>query len=277
MINAIRVEAPAKVNLVLQVGPRRGDGLHELCSLFASIELHDVVMVEPAGDVDAVLCPGVRGPNLAEAALEAFRSETQADLPPLRVTIEKRIPVAAGLGGGSADAAAVLCAANQLAGDLLDDDRLRQLGAALGSDVPSQIRPAHALVTGTGEKVELVELQAMWLVLVPSARGLATADVYAEADRLGTTRARLDPAALRKLAGQPAEAIAGALENDLQAAALALRPELEGTLAALTEAGALGTIVAGSGPTVFGVFGDPEGAEGAAAKIQGAMVSGLRS
>jgi 4-diphosphocytidyl-2-C-methyl-D-erythritol kinase len=277
VIDAIRVEAPAKVNLVLQVGPRRDDGLHELCSLFASIELHDVVMVEPAGDVDAVLCPGVQGPNLAEAALEAFRSQTRADLPPLRVTIEKRIPVAAGLGGGSADAAAVLCAANQLAGDLLDDDRLRQLGAALGSDVPSQIRPAHALVTGTGEKVELVELVAMWLVLVPSARGLATSDVYAEADRLGTTRARLDPDALRKLAGQPAEAIGRALENDLQAAALALRPELEGTLAALTEAGALGTIVAGSGPTVFGFFADLEGAERAAAKIQGAMVSGLRS
>src|SRR4051794_15438503 len=102
--------APAKVNLVLRVGPRRPDGLHDICSLFASLDLADEVTVEEAS-ADEVACPGVDGPNLAHAAIEAFRDAVAPDLPPLRVTIGKRIPIAAGLGGGSADAAAVLRAA----------------------------------------------------------------------------------------------------------------------------------------------------------------------
>src|SRR5205085_9825900 len=121
------------------------------------------------------------------------------------------------------------------------------------------------------------QLPAMWLVLVPSAHGLATADVYAEADRTGTTREALDPDALRAVAGQRVEAIAGALENDLQAAALTLRPELEEPLAALREAGALGTLVAGSGPTVLGLFAQSQAAESPAAEIDGPIVTGLPS
>src|SRR5204862_1465730 len=101
----IRELAPAKVNLVLRIGPVAANGLHEVCSLFASLELHDVVEVREA-DADAVVCPGVDGPNLAEAAIRAFRARPPA-LPPLEVRIDKRIPVAAGLGGGSGDAAAV--------------------------------------------------------------------------------------------------------------------------------------------------------------------------
>jgi 4-diphosphocytidyl-2-C-methyl-D-erythritol kinase len=269
----IRETAPAKVNLVLHVGPRRADGLHELCSLFASLELHDVVTVEPA-DVDEVVCAAVGGPNLAAAAVEAYRS--QADVPPLRVTIEKQIPVAAGLGGGSADAAAVLRAANRLAGDELDEAALSALAARLGSDVPSQVRPGHALVGGTGEAVEPVSLPPMWLVLVPAADGLPTRDVYAEADRIGTARERLDPAPVRDLAGRPLEALAGALENDLQPAALSLRPELAHRLDELRAAGALGALVSGSGPTAFGVFADPEAAERAAARFERPIVTRLR-
>jgi 4-diphosphocytidyl-2-C-methyl-D-erythritol kinase len=273
---AIREEAPAKANLVLHVGARRANGLHEVSSLFASLELHDVVTVEAAGDADEVVCPGVDGPNLAAAALDAFRSGTGADLPPLRVAIEKRIPVAAGLGGGSADAAAALRAANELAGRPLDDDGLRKVAAPLGSDVPSQVRPAHALVGGTGEEVEPVALPPMWLVLVPSASGLSTADVFAEADRLGTTRDRLDGDVLRELAGRPVDVIARALENDLQAAALSLRPDLEQTLDALRSHGALGALVSGSGPTAFGVFADAQAAGRAGGAIPRAIVTGLR-
>src|SRR3954469_14023977 len=103
----IRESAPAKVNLILHVGRRRADGLHDICSLFASLDLADHVTVEPAG-ADEVICAGVGGPNLAQAAVEALRADAARELPPLRVTIDKRIPVAAGLGGGSADAAAVL-------------------------------------------------------------------------------------------------------------------------------------------------------------------------
>src|SRR3954463_13894905 len=145
----IRETAPAKANLVLQVGPRRADGLHELCSLFASLELADGVTVE-AAEADEVLCPGVVGPNLAQAAIESFRAAVAGELQPLRVAIDKRIPVAAGLGGGSADAAAVLRGANHIAGDPLTGEELVELAAQLGSDVPSQVDPRHELVRGGG-------------------------------------------------------------------------------------------------------------------------------
>jgi 4-diphosphocytidyl-2-C-methyl-D-erythritol kinase len=249
----IRERAPAKVNLLLHVGSRRPDGLHELCSLFASIDLADDVTVERA-DVDEVRCVGVEGPNLALAAVERFRAELAPELPPLRVTIEKRIPVAAGLGGGSADAAAALRAANELAGRPADVAGLRALGARLGADVPSQIEPRHALVTGAGEGVEPVELPPMTLLLVPDEEGLSTADVYAQADALGTTRPELDAERVRELATRPLYELAAVLENDLEGAAVSLRSELSDRMDRLREAGALTARVTGSGPTVFGVF-----------------------
>jgi len=249
----ISEHAPAKVNLLLHVGPRRGDGLHELCSLFATIDLADELTVE-AANADEVVCAGVEGPNLALAAVERFRAEAAPDLPPLRVVIEKRIPVAAGLGGGSADAAAVLRAANRLAGEPLTVDKLRELGAALGADVPSQVEPRHALVTGAGEVVEPVALPPMTLLLVPDAKGLSTADVYAQAEALGTTRQELDADRVRDLAGRALYELAAVLENDLEAAAVSLRPELTERMDMLREAGALTARVTGSGPTVCGVF-----------------------
>ena len=249
----IRERAPAKVNLLLHVGPTRDDGLHELCSLFASIDLADTVTVEKA-EADEVVCPDVEGPNLALTAVRAFRADAAPELPPLRIEIEKRIPVAAGLGGGSADAAAVLRAANELAGRPLDPDGLRVLAMRVGADVPSQIEPRHALVTGAGENVAPVELPPMTLVLVADDDGLATADVYRRADELGTTRAALDPGRVREIASRPLFELAAVLENDLEAAAVALRPELAARLDALRDAGALTARVTGSGPTVFGVF-----------------------
>jgi len=261
----IRERAPAKVNLLLHVGPRRADGLHELCSLFASIDLADELTVEPA-DADEVVCPGVEGPNLALAAVERFRADAAPELPPLRVTIDKRVPVAAGLGGGSADAAAVLRAANELAGRPLAPDALRALGAKVGADVPSQVEPRHALVTGAGEVVEPVALPPMTLLLVPDLAGLSTAEVYAQADSLRTTRDTLDPDHARALAGRPLAELAAALENDLEGAAVALRPALSGRMEALRQAGALAARVTGSGPTVFGVF-----PAGEAPELEGAI------
>jgi 4-diphosphocytidyl-2-C-methyl-D-erythritol kinase len=269
----IRERAPAKVNLVLQVGPRRADGLHELCSLFASLALADELDIEPA-DSDEIVCRGVTGPNLARTAIDAFRGAV-GNLPPLRVVVEKRIPVAAGLGGGSADAAAVLRAANEIAGGPLTADELRALGARIGADVPSQVEPRHALVTGAGEHVEPVDLPDMALVLVPADKGLSTADVYAEADRIPSTRPQLDPQALRTLAAAPLAALARAMENDLEAAALSLRPGLTRTLAALREAGALTALISGSGPTAFGVFTSAAEAESAAEAIPGALPTPL--
>ena len=289
-MKALRERAPAKVNLLLHVGPKRADGLHEICSLFASVELADELRVPPSEEVgekadiargrsdgDLVSCEGVDGSNLVHTALAAFRRQTGAELPPLAVIIEKRIPVAGGLGGGSADAAAALRIANELAGRPLGPDALRRVGATVGADVPSQIQPGHALVTGAGEVVEPIELPSMALVLVPQAGGLRAAEVYAEADRLGSPRPILDPAAVRVLAAQPLDALAPRLQNDLEPAVLSLRPDLEGPLGALRRAGALAALVTGSGPTVFGVFRDRAAAGAAAAEIPGALVSALRS
>lgn len=269
--------AHAKVNLVLRVGSPRADGLHPICSLFAALELADEIAVGlGAAATDEVLCPGVEGENLAARALAAFRAAApDVPLPPLRIEIRKRIPVAAGLAGGSADAAAVLRAANELAGSPLTADELRGIAAGLGSDVPSQVEPAHAIVAGAGEQVERVDLPPMTLVLVAQDEGLSTAAVYGELDRLrdgasdGGPADRLASDPLRRLAGSSLERIAAGLANDLQPAALSLRPELSESLALLNDAGALAAQVSGSGPTTFGLFADRVAAERAAATIDG--------
>jgi 4-diphosphocytidyl-2-C-methyl-D-erythritol kinase len=293
----------AKVNLVLQVGAPRDDGLHPICSLFASIDLADELHGGPTGfGADSVECPGVTGQNLAADALAAFRERAGAAMPPVGVRVAKRIPVAAGLGGGSADAAAMLRMANRIAGDPLDAPALREIAADLGSDVPSQVEPRHALVQGVGELVEPIDLPPLALVLLPDANGLSTGAVYAELDRRRGWRDRLDPDAIRDLAraaaaadpaaldpasaepdpgapaaaADPAATLAAALHNDLQPAALSLRPELEQRLEALTAAGALGSLVSGSGPTTFGLFSDRAAADAAAERLDGAIVAALR-
>ena len=261
--------APAKVNLVLRVGPPGPDGRHQVASLFASLDLADALTIEEA-ERDEVICPGVEGENLAARALAAFRA-AGGEPPPLRVAIEKRIPVAAGLGGGSADAAAVLRMAERLAP--IGDEALLRTAAALGSDVPSRLHPAHAVVTGTGERVEPVSLPEMALVLVPSAQGLSTAEVFAELDRLRPTAPQPDPAGLRELAAGPVEAVAEALENHLERAALSLRPEVSEILGALRDTGALGARITGSGPTAFGVYPGRGVAQAAAEQLPGALVA----
>lgn len=267
----IRELAPAKVNLVLRIGPVAPNGLHEVCSLFASLDLADEVEVEPAAE-DSIECEGVEGPNLASAAVERLRQYAPS-LPPLRVRITKRIPVAGGLAGGSADAAAVMRAANSFHELPFDDDQLREIAAPLGSDVPSQIVPAHAVVTGTGEQIARADLPGMALVLVPAELGLATADVFTKADQMGLPRPSLEPADLHALAREPVNVIAARLENDLQPATLRLRPELAQTIELLLGTGALGAQVSGSGPTVFGVFPDRESAEQARLRIPEALVT----
>ena len=275
----LRELAYAKLNLVLHVGPRRDDGLHPLCSLFASIDLADELTAEPleAGD-DVVECQGVPGHNLAARALTEFRSRAGRELPPLALTIRKRIPVAAGLGGGSADAAATLRIANELSGQALAEEELLLLAADLGSDVPSQLVPRHALVHGTGERIEPIELPAFTAVVVPDQEGLSTAAVYAELDRLDAARADLDAARLKDIAASAAgpRDLAAALENDLQRAALSLRPDLEPALDALRDARALGAAVSGSGPTCFGLYEDRAAAEAAASAIPGSLVTESR-
>jgi len=258
----LRLSAPAKLNLCLYLGPRREDGLHELCSLFEPLALADRIEVSEA-ERDEVLCPGVKGENLAARALGALR-EAGWTGPPLRIEIEKRIPVAAGLGGGSADAAAVLrLAAGEVAG-------LEENAAGLGADVPSQLVPAPALVQGAGERVErLPEPAPHAVVLLPGGGGLSTAEVFAEADRLGLGRSSEE---LDRLAGE-LRAVAGGgaspleypelLVNDLEAPARSLRPAIGEALEALRGAGAPVALLSGSGPTAVGLFPGPAAARAA--------------
>ena len=273
----VHERAYAKLNLILHVGPPRRDGLHPLCSLFASIELADELYGGPSeSGEDRVECAGVEGRNLVLDAIEAFRNRTGAPPGPVSVRIAKRIPVSAGLGGGSADAAAALRIVNRMSDLPLDPAELRELAEELGSDVPSQVEPAHALVQGVGEQVERVKLPPLVAVLVHSPKGLSTADVYAELDRLGGGRGDLDPGPLRRIASAAPAELAAAVENDLEPAALSLRPELRTTLETLRTSGALGAAVSGSGPSCFGLFDSSATAEAAAASIPGALVAALR-
>ncbi len=260
------IHAPAKLNLCLYLGRAREDGLHELCSLFEPLALADLIEVAPA-ERDEVICPGVEGENLAAQALAGLR-ERGWEHEPLRIEIEKRVPVAAGLGGGSGDAAAVLRLA---AGEVAD---LPQLAAELGADVLSQLRPSLALVRGAGEHVSpLPDPAEHAAVLLPGGGGLSTAEVFAEADRLGLGRSaqELDELAvrLREVAGAGTSPLTykELLVNDLEEAALSLRPDIGEALQALRVAGAPIAILSGSGPTAVGLFPDLAAAEAAAESL----------
>jgi 4-diphosphocytidyl-2-C-methyl-D-erythritol kinase len=265
--------APAKINLGLFLGPARAqDGRHELVTVMQSVSLADELTLEPAdGDAreDQVFCPGVpaaAGENLAGAALRAFRESSGWKAPPLRLSIVKRIPVAAGLGGGSADAAAALRLARYASG-IGDEQLLRELGAALGADVPAQISPGCWLASGAGERLQKLPQPSFIaeLLVLPADAELATRDVYAEADRLGLGRSPGELAdRLRELrdawskpareGGHVGPVASELLHNDLQDAALALCPEIADSLNEARRAGADLALVSGSGPTVVGLF-----------------------
>jgi 4-diphosphocytidyl-2-C-methyl-D-erythritol kinase len=292
-MTALRALAPGKVNLALYLGPARADGLHELVSLIESLSLADELTLEELpgaaltaaapgtsgaacdAGLDEVVCAGVEGPNLAGEALGAFRAASGWDGPPQRLTIAKRVPVAAGMGGGSGDAAATLRLAAHAAGRDPDDPLLRQLAPRLGADVPSQLAPGPTLVAGAGEQVQaLPALPPHGVLILPSGERLATADVYREADRLGLARAPRElaerrAALLAALGG--GELPAGLLVNDLEPAARSLCPAIEPALAAARDAGADQALVSGSGPTVAGIFRGADGearAERAAAALR---------
>ncbi len=267
----MELRAPAKLNLCLYLGPRRDDGLHELASVFEPLSLEDRLVVTDAGR-DEVVCPGVTGLNLAAEALRLLRSEGW-QRPPVRIEIEKRIPVQAGLGGGSADAAAVL----RLAVGEVDD--LAGLAILLGADVPSQIDPVPCLVEGVGQKLtSLPPPAAHWIVLLPFAEGLPTGSVFTEADRLGLGRPQdeLDEMSGRLWAvasgGVSPLAYPGLLVNDLEPAAIMLKPEIGIRKQQLRDAGASFAGMTGTGPTLFGIFAGREEAVAAADSLGGALV-----
>jgi 4-diphosphocytidyl-2-C-methyl-D-erythritol kinase len=258
--------APAKINLCLFLGPTRADGRHQLVTLFDSVGLADeLVVTESADGADHVLCDGVSGPNLVADALVALRATGWAP-PPLTVAIDKRIPVAAGMGGGSADAAAMLRCAPRLAA--VSAAALGSIAARLGADVPGQLRPGPSLGTGTGELIEpLAPIAPYGVLVIPRPFALSTPDVYREADRLGLPRAQEELEALHAslTAATPPGPTPELIVNDLQPAALSLAPQIGDGLHAAQQAGADHAIVCGSGPTVIGIFAGADGDRRAAA------------
>jgi 4-diphosphocytidyl-2-C-methyl-D-erythritol kinase len=269
-MRVLTTPARAKINLCLFVGPTRTDGRHEVVTLMDSLELCDDVRltVGPPGVIaDQVVCPGVEGPNLAEAALAAFREQTKWDGPPVRLEIDKRIPIAGGMAGGSADAAAALRLAAEAAG--LDDRRwLEDIAATLGADVPSQVRGGLVLATGIGARLRPLDARLDYsAVVIPVAAELRTADVYAEADRLGLARDALGLARslTRVQAALSSETVLDRVQNDLQDAARSLCPAIDVALEAALAAGADHAIVSGSGPTVIALFSEERHGERAAA------------
>ncbi len=272
-MSVLRADAPGKTNVCLYLGPTRSDGRHELVTVMQSLTVADAITLGPApagAAQDEVQCPGVEGENLALSALRAFRAATGWDAPPRRLTIDKRVPVAAGMGGGSGDAAAALRLAQADSG-LGDLALLYELAAALGADVPAQVQPGRVLATGAGEVLEpLGPPEPYGVLILPSRHALSTADVYREADRIGVARSAEELEAILKdiqeFAGDLPDAL---IHNDLEAAARSLLPEIGQALVEAVGAGADRAFVSGSGPTVVGLFSVVEEAQAAAQALAG--------
>lgn len=285
------VRVPAKVNLQLAVGPARDDGYHPLVTVFHAVSLTDEVTVRPAAKMaltvtgeDAASVPTDRS-NLAWRAASAMAKAAGvrgADAA-VRIEIRKRIPVAAGLAGGSADAAATLVACNELWQAGLSQRELAEIAATLGSDVPFSLMGGTAVGRGRGEQLTpaLAAGSYHW-ALAFGQTGLSTAQVYATFDRLRATRTaagaspQAEPSLSTELmtalrSGDPAR-VGPLLTNDLQPAALSMQPDLRRTLTAGREHGALGAIVSGSGPTCAFLARDTAHARELAVLLTGAGV-----
>lgn len=270
-MSPVSVAAPAKLNLALAVGAPRSDGFHEVATVYHAVSLYDE-LVASAGEGLTVNVEGAKGvdvgdvpqddSNLAVRAALLLADETGQD-PQVHLHIRKAIPVAGGMAGGSADAAAALVACDALWGTALPRPALLELAARLGSDVPFAVVGGTALGLGRGEQLTpaLARGRFEWVFAVADG-GLSTPRVYAETDRLREGRVLPEPRVadelMAALRSGDAVALGKALHNDLQPAACALRPALRQTLEVGDECHALGAIVSGSGPTVAFLARDKE-------------------
>ncbi|WP_338071017.1 4-(cytidine 5'-diphospho)-2-C-methyl-D-erythritol kinase [Actinomadura bangladeshensis] len=293
-MTAVTVRVPAKVNLQLGVGPIRDDGYHDLVNVFHTVSLFDEVTAEPARElavsvqaaphsrVDVAGVPTDDG-NLAAKAARLVAARLGVE-PRVALRIRKAIPVAGGMAGGSADAAAALVACARLWDDreqpVLSRDDLMEIGADLGSDVPFAVLGGTAVGVGRGERLTpaLTRGTFHW-VFATADGGLSTPAVYGECDRLrlaaGETAAwpAVSAELMTALATGDAKGLGGALSNDLQPAALSLRPSLRRTIDAGRDLGAIGALVSGSGPTCAFLAEDAEDAADLADALHGAGVA----
>jgi 4-diphosphocytidyl-2-C-methyl-D-erythritol kinase len=294
---SVQVRVPSKVNLFLSVRGLRDDGYHELVSIMQTVSIYDTVTASIDGEHVASLHPAARrfvcldytqraGEGVPEGddnlAVRAARrlmaavglgSQQPPDPHPTSITrlhLDKSIPIAAGMAGGSADAAAALLALNRLWAVELDRDELREMAGELGSDVPFCVLGGTALATGTGTATAQVLTRGTyhWVVGI-SDRSLSTPEVYAAHDHVGVSSDVEPDAVLQALRTGDAEALGVALHNDLEVAAFHLRPELEHARDAMLDAGALGAVVSGSGPTLVALAESSQHAAELAAAVRG--------
>ncbi len=291
----VRVKAPGKINVSLDVGPLRPDGYHSVASVYLAVSLYEEVAAtstETSGitvsispdstlDLDAVDIP-LDGNNLAYKAA-AIMADVSEHATGVHLEITKRVPVAGGMGGGSADAAATLLACDALWNSGLSREELAHLAAELGADVPFSLLGGTAVGLGLGDKLSpaLAKAQTHW-VLVTADYGLSTPEVYRTLDRLREAEgveaaepAGVDPQILTALRGGDAEALSRVLVNDLQRASIELAPSLRDTLGIGESHGAIAGIVSGSGPTVALLADDSVAAEALAEALQRYGLSAL--
>lgn len=288
---AVRVRVPAKINLHLAVGPPRPDGFHELATVYQAISLFDELTAERADNLELVVegeGAGVLATDEGNLAVRAVRrlADVLGVPPHVRLHLTKRIPLAGGLAGGSADAAAALVACDALWSGGLSREALEEVAADLGSDVPFLVSGGTSLGTGRGERISPVLATGTWHWVVAVADGgLSTPRVYGELDKLrdaGKAPVPTDvglevPAEapqrlLAALRQHDPRVLAAELRNDMQPAALALRPSLRACLRAGAEEGALATLVSGSGPSCLFLAADADHANRLAALVAGRHV-----
>lgn len=267
----IRRDAHAKVNLFLRVISTREDGYHEIESLVVPISLADRIVVRPAEELrveivgEPAFSPG--GLNLALVAALAL-ADACAEAGGALVEIEKRIPVAGGLGGGSADAAATLLALNELWGCEVDAATLEQIGERVGSDVPAMLFRESVLMGGRGERLAPAEVPPFHWVLIRLGFGVRSPDAYRWWDEDGGGTGPDPDALLAAATAGDAEALGPLLFNDLERPVAARHPEIGEAAGALIESGALGAIMSGSGSSVIGLARDEAHARELAAGLE---------
>ena len=270
-LNSVTVRVPAKVNLQLSVGPREANGYHNLVSVFQAVSIFDEVTItkshEGSGVTIAVTGDQTHGvpeddSNLAVRAAKLIGEKFDIDVD-VHIEVKKSIPVAGGMAGGSADAAATLVAMDALYKLEATREELLALGAQLGSDVPFMIMGGTAVGTGRGDQLSAALSRGTYhWVFALSTVGLSTPAVYTECDRMRAELEVADPkisdSLMQALLAGDAEAVGKSLHNDLQAPACSLRPALSLVLEVGRDYGALGALVSGSGPTVAFLVADEE-------------------
>ena len=271
--------AHAKLNVFLRVLGGRADGYHDIQTAILPLGLHDLVTVEEANDLDVVVSgmhatalAAAGGDSLAGRAAHAWAAAAGVGAPRARITIDKRIPVAAGLGGGSADAAATLLALDELYGSSLPQEAMSHAAATVGSDVAALLPGEPVFAEGRGDRVVPIHTVTTHWVVLPFSFGVSSADAYRWWD--ASPAIGPDPGALIAAIEVGDDALVGsAMFDDLQPAVAARHPEIERAVAAFDDAGALGAIMSGSGPTVVALARHLGHADAVAAAVPGSFVT----